>query len=379
MSEGKKPSDVPNINQLRQMAATAGRKSTVASTPKDPKQETYMGQSIGAKPVESAAGAGGEAPGMVNIAAPRRRRDRGARAPLDIDPSELAKFNLPGAAPPPEKTTSVSGLMATSPEPEEKEPSPPKHESPVPEEKPAESPKPKEEEKVPSPLKPVPSPKAEEKPKMESPKPAVPSPKPAVPLPKPEEKPTVEASPKPTFAAAALKPEKAVSPAAAGLSAADQKKLTDCEVYDKICQKLVPGKEPSPMVLIGYIDPMRQQLPSLQDQVQKLQSQIEDLSISLKKREDQITELQGQVVETEKKAAAAISEGTSKALEGVVINDEDVNKLRGAFEEHMKNYQSSLDQFQEFFDKITADLDSTFKELGIDEKEASKSEGKEAS
>ena len=124
---------------------------------------------------------------------------------------------------------------------------------------------------------------------------------------------------------------------------------------------------------------LKQQLPSLQDQVQKLESQIKDLSISLKKREDQITELQGQVVETEKKAAAAISEGTSKALEGVVINDEDVNKLRGAFEEHMKNYQSSLVQFQEFFDKITADLDSTFKELGIDEKEASKSEGKEAS
>ena len=43
-----------------------------------------------------------------------------------------------------------------------------------------------------------------------------------------------------------------------------------------------------------------------------------------------------------------------------------MNRLRGAFEEHMQNYQKSMDQFQGFFNKITADLESTFKELGIE-------------
>ena len=371
MSEGKKPTDVPNINQLRQMAATAGRKSTVASTPKDPQQETYMGQSIGAKPGEPAAATSGagEAPSMVNVATPRRRRERAARAPLDIDPSELAKFNLAGAAPPTEKPVSVSGLMTSSPEPEEevkKSPSPLKPEPEKPEKKSPEPPKPKEEEeKAPSPVKPSESPKAAEKPV------AVEPPKSAVPSPKPVQKPIAEASPKPAVVAAAVTPEKAKSPAAAP-SAIDQKKLADLEVYEKICQKLVPGRDPSPMVLIGFIEPMKQQLPNLHDQIQKLQSQVDELSISSKKKDSQITNLQEQVVEAEKKATSAISEGTSKALEGVAINDEDVNKLRGAFEEHMRNYQSSLDQFQEFFDKITTDLDSTFRELGIEEKDVVK-------
>ena len=49
-----------------------------------------------------------------------------------------------------------------------------------------------------------------------------------------------------------------------------------------------------------------------------------------------------------------------------MVNDEEVNRLRRAFEEHMQNYQKSMDQFQGFFNKITADLESTFKELGIE-------------
>ena len=62
-------------------------------------------------------------PSITNTAAPRRRRERTARAPVEIDPAELAKFNLPGATSEaaPEKT-SVSGLMAPSPEPTEKHP-----------------------------------------------------------------------------------------------------------------------------------------------------------------------------------------------------------------------------------------------------------------
>ena len=43
-----------------------------------------------------------------------------------------------------------------------------------------------------------------------------------------------------------------------------------------------------------------------------------------------------------------------------------MNRLRGAFEKHMQNYQKSMDQFQEFFNKITDDLEFTFKELGIE-------------
>ena len=46
-----------------------------------------------------------------------------------------------------------------------------------------------------------------------------------------------------------------------------------------------------------------------------------------------------QIVEAEKKAASAITKGTSKALDNIVVNDEEVNRLRGAFEEHMQNYQ----------------------------------------
>ena len=111
---------------------------------------------------------------------------------------------------------------------------------------------------------------------------------------------------------------------------------------------------------------LKQQIPGLRDQVQKLQTQLNDLSISLKGKDAQIADLQVQVVETEKKAASAITKGTSKALDNIVVNDEEVNRLRGAFEEHMQNYQKSMDQFQEFFNKITADLESTFKELGIE-------------
>jgi hypothetical protein len=380
MSDGKKPVDVPNIDQLKQMAATAGRKSTVASTPKDPQQETFMGKSIGAKPLDPPA-PGGDA-SMVNVAAPRRRRERAARAPLDIDPAELAKFNMPAAAPPPEKSTSVSGLMAPSPEPEEevkKPASPPKIEEEV---KKSPSPKPAEEVKPPSPIKsPEEKPPSPAKQTLESPESAEKPepPKSATPSPKPIQTLSPKESPKPAVAAAAMAPEKIPTPPAAApteMSAENQKKLADLEIYEKICQKLVPGKAPSPMVLIGYIEPMKQQLPSLQDQAQKLQTQLGDLSETLKKKDAQIADLQAKVMDAEKKAASAISEGTSKALDNVVINDEDVNKLRGAFEEHMKNYQSSLDQFQEFFDKITADLDSTFKELGIDEKDIAKPEDK---
>ena len=100
-----------------------------------------------------------------------------------------------------------------------------------------------------------------------------------------------------------------------------------------------------------------------------MQTQLNDLSISLKKKDAQIADLQVQIVETEKKAASAITKGTSKALDNIVVNDEEVNRLRSAFEEHMQNYQKSMDQFQEFFTKITADLEFTFKELGIEGKQ----------
>ena len=69
-----------------------------------------------------------------------------------------------------------------------------------------------------------------------------------------------------------------------------------------------------------------------------------------------------QIVETEKMRLLQSPKEPQRALDNVVVNDEEENRLRGAFEEHMQNYQKSMDQFQEFFNNITVDLESTFKE-----------------
>lgn len=391
----------PDLNLIKNAIIgdpSGGRKSRVATVPLDPSGDTFMGESVGAKPAMTAPSGDAAPSGIEQMAAAaanliggdgmqQRRRNRPARrANSDVDPEKLAAFSqaqqsselvkeaTEAAAPPPvpEKPSAITNLMAPSPEPSPEKPVEPKVEQP----KPASPVK----LKTPSPKQPSPKPIAEPETKP------APEPKPFVippetkPVAIPETKPVVAAeAPKPVEPAPIKAPEPQ-APRAAVLNTPEKEKALPVQptldeaskqkldIYDKICQKLVKDKDPSPQALIGYLEPvLKQELPALQEKAADLEKKVSAMTEQLAEKDSMIANLKLKVAEAEKNAATAMTGSTASALEAVQINDEDVNRLRGAFEEHMENYQKSMDQFQSFFDKITQDLESTFTELGIED------------
>ena len=311
-----------------------------------------MGASVGARPTALSGAPADASSNMEAMAAAgegvaARRRNRAPRRAVDIDPSQLAQFvqaqsamdSAPVASSSHENPSAISGLMAPSPEP-----TPEKVEEP------------KEVPKPPTPQK-----------EMSPPKDKTPSPKPATPVklktPSPKQvTPPPIAAPEPAQPAAAVLEPTHEPPV---MDDASKNKLM---IYDSLCQKLVKDKDPSPEVLIRFLEAkLKHELPELQEKATTLEKKIGDMTEELAQRDATIADLRLKVAEAEKNAASVVASGTANALENAAINDEDVNRLRGAFEEHMQNYQQSMDQFQSFFDKITQDLESTFAELGIEE------------
>ena len=88
------------------------------------------------------------------------------------------------------------------------------------------------------------------------------SPKAASLFPELQEKPDVSTPSKLAAAVESPMPVKSEQIPVKEISPINQKKLGDLENYEKICQKLLP------MALIGYIEPMKQQILGLRDQVQ---------------------------------------------------------------------------------------------------------------
>jgi hypothetical protein len=327
------------INNLVSSVAKedAYRKSRVAATPLDASKETFMGESVGAKPTtlteQAATGS------MLNLA-PRRRQRMAPRAGTDIDPAKLGEFMAQQTAGKEEAGTEPDSAL-------------PAKESAVEEPKPA----------LASLMVKTPSPElAKEESKSESPK--VPSPK--------AESPTKEKTPSPEPEAAKSVEEvptkevkKEETPSPPKVPSEIEGRLAD---YDRICTYFVASEQPNARTLVGYLQPLiKEELPMLRERTKRLEEEINNLKDELAKKDSEVSQAMAKAAEAEQKATAVVATATNQAVENAAINDEDVNRLRTAFEEHLQSYQQSMDQFQTFFDKITADLESTFADLGIED------------